>query len=51
MLLASTLGISATPLLPVLEVPGLWLDGALRGLGIEGPQLVLRLSRAAPDGG
>jgi hypothetical protein len=52
LLLASTLGISALPFLSVLERPGPWLDGALRGLGIEQPELVLQLSRAqcaAPD--
>jgi hypothetical protein len=54
LLLASTLGISALPFLSVLELPGPWLDGALRGAGFEQPELVLQLSRApgaAPDGG
>jgi hypothetical protein len=51
LLVASIHGISATPLRPVLEVPAPWLASALHGLGIDQPQLVLRLSRAAPDGG
>jgi hypothetical protein len=50
LLLGSTLGIATTPFLPVLEVPGPWLGSALRGLGIERPQLVLQLSRGGAGG-
>jgi hypothetical protein len=50
LLLASTLGIATTPFLPVLEVPGPWLGSALRGLGIERPQMVLQLSPGGAGG-